>query len=105
MSSRFVPAEDWAEVIQMTGKNGVLLYVGALLWWGDAVAAEEDEALVKEWKIAVGEVGCVLAMVVFSMAAAKKADGDTDATSSTRPKRQQGGEDSLEDKENAPPPK
>ncbi|KAJ7300714.1 hypothetical protein DFH08DRAFT_725022 [Mycena albidolilacea] len=65
MSSRLVPVEDWSEVVQMTGKNGMLLYVGALLWWGDAVAAGEDESLVKEWKIAVVDVASVLAMALL----------------------------------------
>ncbi|KAF8217862.1 hypothetical protein K438DRAFT_1747120 [Mycena galopus ATCC 62051] len=62
MLSRFMPLEDWEDVVQMTGKNGMLLYVGALLWWGDAVAAQEDEGLVKEWQITVVDVASVLAV-------------------------------------------
>jgi hypothetical protein len=45
----------------MAGRNGLLLYVGALLWWGEAAAGEKErEALLGEWKVAVLDVAGVL---------------------------------------------
>ncbi|KAF8122729.1 hypothetical protein K438DRAFT_2004162 [Mycena galopus ATCC 62051] len=50
MSSRHVDVEEWEDISQMVGRNGMLLYVGALLWWGEAAASAEEgsEALLKE---------------------------------------------------------
>ncbi|KAJ7148605.1 hypothetical protein C8R46DRAFT_1231121 [Mycena filopes] len=60
---KFVGAEKvarkgWEEVAKMTGRNGVLLYVGALLWWGEAVVSAGEE--LEEWKEAVRDVAAVL---------------------------------------------
>ncbi|KAJ7712640.1 hypothetical protein B0H14DRAFT_3523809 [Mycena olivaceomarginata] len=44
----------------MAGRNGLLLYVGALLWWGEAAGEKEKEALLGEWKVAVLDVVGVL---------------------------------------------
>ncbi|KAJ7800687.1 hypothetical protein B0H14DRAFT_2160004, partial [Mycena olivaceomarginata] len=56
-----VTREGWGEVLQMAGKNGMLLFVGALVWWGEAAAKDgEAEVLLQDWKIAVGDVARVL---------------------------------------------
>ncbi|KAK6992771.1 hypothetical protein R3P38DRAFT_3225087 [Favolaschia claudopus] len=58
--------EDWEEFGTMTGKNGLLLYLGGLLWWGEAVCetGEESGLLRGEWEAAVKEVASVLAVTV-----------------------------------------
>ncbi|KAJ7140047.1 hypothetical protein C8R43DRAFT_1131787 [Mycena crocata] len=62
--------EAWKDVGKMVGRNGMLLYVGALLWWGEAVVAmaeddeEELEGLLDEWREAVEDVRDVLEMAV-----------------------------------------
>ncbi|KAF8166426.1 hypothetical protein K438DRAFT_1775110 [Mycena galopus ATCC 62051] len=60
MAALLVPEDVWKEsaVSKMAGKNGALLYVGALLWWGEAAAIEEERAL-KEWISAAADVGLV----------------------------------------------
>ncbi|KAJ7917311.1 hypothetical protein B0H13DRAFT_2322553 [Mycena leptocephala] len=56
-----VPREEWEEIGRMAGRNGVLLYVGALLWWGEAAAAApEAEKLLEDWRLAVDDVAAVL---------------------------------------------
>ncbi|KAJ6470182.1 hypothetical protein DFH09DRAFT_954871, partial [Mycena vulgaris] len=52
--------EAWEEVAKTHGRNGMLLVVGCLLWWGDAVAADGDVALREGWKDAVRDVYWVL---------------------------------------------
>jgi hypothetical protein len=37
-----VAREEWEKIGKMAGRNGVLLYVGALLWWGKAAAAAPE---------------------------------------------------------------
>jgi hypothetical protein len=52
---------EWAQLARMGGKNGMLLYVGALLWWGEAAAeADESQVLLDDWKVALREVAQVL---------------------------------------------
>jgi hypothetical protein len=56
-----IPSSEWAEVGKMPGRNGMLLYVGGLLWWGEAAAAAEDaESLLQDWRCAVEDVAAVL---------------------------------------------
>jgi hypothetical protein len=56
-----VPREEWEDIGKMAGRNGVLLYVGALLWWGEAAAAApEAEKLLEDWRLAVDDVAAVL---------------------------------------------
>jgi hypothetical protein len=56
-----VAIEDWEDLAKMVGCNGVLLYVGALLWWGEAAAGEENASiLLAEWKVTVEDVAQVL---------------------------------------------
>ncbi|KAJ7025063.1 hypothetical protein C8F04DRAFT_1269670 [Mycena alexandri] len=56
-------ASAWEVLGKTSGRNGVLLFVGCLLWWGDAVAEEDDVSLVEDWKEAVSDVVWVLSEV------------------------------------------
>jgi hypothetical protein len=67
-----IPSGEWAEVGKMPGRNGMLLYVGSLLWWGEAaVAAEDTESLLQDWRCAVEDVAAVLEVVCNTVGAAK----------------------------------
>ncbi|KAJ7797235.1 hypothetical protein B0H14DRAFT_3493968 [Mycena olivaceomarginata] len=70
-SAALVPVEEWKKVSTMTGKNGMLLYVGALLWWGEAAAGAEEGStdLLRDWAVAAIDVACVLAMAVGAIEA------------------------------------
>ncbi|KAK7007322.1 hypothetical protein R3P38DRAFT_3212305 [Favolaschia claudopus] len=61
-----VPIEEWENFAKMMGKNGLLLYLGGLLWWGEAICedGEESETFQREWKAAVGDAANALAMAV-----------------------------------------
>ncbi|KAJ7042311.1 hypothetical protein C8F04DRAFT_1252282 [Mycena alexandri] len=50
----------WAIVGKTSGRNGILLFVGCLLWWGEAVAEAGDASLTADWKDAVSDVCWVL---------------------------------------------
>ncbi|KAF8134757.1 hypothetical protein K438DRAFT_1787092 [Mycena galopus ATCC 62051] len=103
MSSRHVDVEEWEDISQMAGRNGMLLYVGALLWWGEAAASAEEgsEALLKEWKIAVVDMGSVLAMADRTGSPAAADEEDTSAKgASGRHKRKE--RPSSSNKENVP---
>ncbi|KAJ7899926.1 hypothetical protein B0H13DRAFT_2336684 [Mycena leptocephala] len=55
----------------MPGRNGMLLYVGSLLWWGEAaVAAEDTESLLQDWRCTVEDVAAVLEVVCNTVGAA-----------------------------------
>ncbi|KAJ7164840.1 hypothetical protein C8R43DRAFT_831332, partial [Mycena crocata] len=56
LSRAILSTEDWDEVGKTHGRNGMLLVVGCLLWWGDAAAATEDESLLQDWVLAVRDV-------------------------------------------------
>ncbi|KAJ7504116.1 hypothetical protein B0H11DRAFT_2221563 [Mycena galericulata] len=64
------PAEldgnEWEEMRKRHGRNGVLMYIGGLLWWGEAAAADEEQAkeLLADWHLAVQDVRRVLEEVV-----------------------------------------
>ncbi|KAJ7713870.1 hypothetical protein B0H16DRAFT_1809240 [Mycena metata] len=40
-----VPVVEWEDLGKMSGRNGVLLYVGALLWWGELAVDDVVNAL------------------------------------------------------------
>ncbi|KAJ7765184.1 hypothetical protein B0H16DRAFT_1717735 [Mycena metata] len=71
-----VPLEEWEELGKMSGRNGVLLYVGVLLWWGEAAAEteaeKEREVLLKDWRYAVDDVAIVLELAAASTISAEK---------------------------------
>ncbi|KAJ7864264.1 hypothetical protein B0H14DRAFT_2574477 [Mycena olivaceomarginata] len=96
---------EWAQLARMGGKNGMLLYVGALLWWGEAAAeADESQALLDDWKVALREVAQVLTKgkeVNDSAESLESAEENGDAVGA---KRKRAVERSPEqEKENAPP--
>jgi hypothetical protein len=63
-----IPSSEWAEVGKMAGRNGLLLYVGALLWWGEAAAAADDtEELLVDWCCAVEDVAAVVELACKSV--------------------------------------
>jgi hypothetical protein len=66
-----VPVDEWKKLSRMSGKNGMLLYVGALLWWGEAAAGAEEGStdLLQDWAVATVNVVCVLAMAVGAIEA------------------------------------
>ncbi|KAJ7105094.1 hypothetical protein C8R43DRAFT_1140885 [Mycena crocata] len=58
-----VDSEMWRDVGKIHGRNGMLLYVGASLWWGEAAAERDEEesaSLLEEWREAVEDVSKVL---------------------------------------------
>ncbi|KAJ7042733.1 hypothetical protein C8F04DRAFT_1251547 [Mycena alexandri] len=71
-----VPVAEWEELGKMAGRNGVLLYVGALLWWGEVAAETEDEeereVLMKDWRWAVDNVASALCLAADSTISAGK---------------------------------
>jgi hypothetical protein len=74
-------AEEWEMVAKTHGRNGMLLVVGCLLWWGDAAAATQDTPLQLEWKKAVEDVTWVLGKTLESVGALyiKTCDGGDSA--------------------------
>ncbi|KAF7330700.1 hypothetical protein MSAN_02448100 [Mycena sanguinolenta] len=59
---------EFEELSKMSGRNGLLLCVGALLWWGEAALDQEGSTeLLKDWKIAVEDVGAVLAKAALAV--------------------------------------
>ncbi|KAJ7264970.1 hypothetical protein B0H12DRAFT_1230603 [Mycena haematopus] len=73
VSATVLDEEDLIDVGKMVGRNGMLLYVGALLWWGEAVFEVEEGTgpLLEDWKVAVVDVASVL-----GLAAEAKRDND-----------------------------
>jgi hypothetical protein len=56
-----VPASGWEEIGKMCGRNGLLLFVGGLFWWGEAAAAAADcDLLLDDWREAVEDVTAVM---------------------------------------------
>ncbi|KAJ7754864.1 hypothetical protein B0H16DRAFT_1235213, partial [Mycena metata] len=54
---------EWEVLGKTSGRNGLLLFVGCLLWWGEAVADGGDTLLVADWQEAVSDVVWVLSEV------------------------------------------
>jgi hypothetical protein len=44
---------DWDELAKMHGRNGMLMVMGCLLWWGDVTEESEDPLLESNWRVAV----------------------------------------------------
>jgi hypothetical protein len=60
-----MPREEWVKFSKMAGKNGLLLYMGGLLWWGEAAAAATDsKMLLGDWRVAVLDMACALRVAV-----------------------------------------
>ncbi|KAJ7851697.1 hypothetical protein B0H13DRAFT_1904987 [Mycena leptocephala] len=56
-----VPASGWEDIGKMAGRNGLLLFVGGLFWWGEAASAAEDsDLLLDDWRKAVEDVAGVM---------------------------------------------
>jgi hypothetical protein len=51
---------DWDELLKTHGRNGVLMVLGCLLWWGDVVEESEDALLESDWRLAVRDVSWAL---------------------------------------------
>ncbi|KAJ7715050.1 hypothetical protein B0H16DRAFT_1477680 [Mycena metata] len=66
-------ASDWEGVAKTSGRNGMLLFVGCLLWWGEAAAEREDVSLTADWRDAVSDVSWVLSEVGKGVGALVKA--------------------------------
>jgi hypothetical protein len=64
-----VSEENWDIVAKTHGRNGMLLVLGCLLWWGDAAAASKDPLLKEDWMRAVLELSCALAKAVKAVGA------------------------------------
>ncbi|KAJ7446039.1 hypothetical protein B0H11DRAFT_1930380 [Mycena galericulata] len=65
-----VETEEWADLAKTHGRNGLLLYLGGLLWWGEAATAAGDDAalLLADWRLAVRDVAKVLTAVLLGVA-------------------------------------
>ncbi|KAJ7511021.1 hypothetical protein B0H11DRAFT_1900353 [Mycena galericulata] len=109
-----VETEEWADLAKTHGRNGVLLYLGGLLWWGEAAAAADNDAvlLLADWQFAVRDVANVLSAVLLGVApwvkaakgkGKKLAAGPANAASRKR-KQPVSATDSPE-KENIAPPR
>ncbi|KAJ7021710.1 hypothetical protein C8F04DRAFT_1273375 [Mycena alexandri] len=98
-----VPVGEWEDMSKMVGRNGLLLYLGGLLWWGEAAAGdEESEVLLRDWSIAVDDVTYALKMAVSCVG------GESNKKSeAVKGKRKRATEVAAaeEEKENAPPKK
>ncbi|KAJ7176399.1 hypothetical protein C8R43DRAFT_943184 [Mycena crocata] len=74
-----VDAEEWDDVGKTHGRNGLLLYIGGLLWWGEAAAGtveeEESDTLLDEWREAVVDVSAVLVEAVKRVGAIRQTVG------------------------------
>ncbi|KAJ6493940.1 hypothetical protein C8R47DRAFT_1069898 [Mycena vitilis] len=105
-----VPCAEWAELGKMPGWNGVLLYVGALLWWGDATAkSSKAETLLAEWRLAVQDVRGTLVAARQMVPAKSNGNKAAQAKAVKKPARQapatrkrEAGPTSSTDKENVP---
>ncbi|KAJ7794069.1 hypothetical protein B0H14DRAFT_3497393 [Mycena olivaceomarginata] len=63
--AREMEESAWDEMRKRHGRNGILLYLGGLLWWGEAAAVEgAGSELLKDWGLAVDNVCAVLGEVV-----------------------------------------
>ncbi|KAJ7327490.1 hypothetical protein DFH08DRAFT_967919 [Mycena albidolilacea] len=98
--------EEWVKFSKMAGKNGLLLYMGGLLWWGEAAAAATDsKMLLGDWRVAVLDMACALRVAVaakdngLDLNAEAENEAVAEPTTRTKRKKPEGVEDE-EDKEN-----
>ncbi|KAJ7683279.1 hypothetical protein B0H14DRAFT_2654910 [Mycena olivaceomarginata] len=113
MSSRFVPVEDWSEVVQMTGKKryaaicrGSAVVGGRSSSWGGREPGEGVEGCGCGCGECAGNgvVSATYVLIRITDSVAAENDKEAGSVSSTRPKRrQEDAEDKEGDKENAPP--
>ncbi|KAJ7761478.1 hypothetical protein B0H14DRAFT_3510964 [Mycena olivaceomarginata] len=47
---------DWDELAKTHGRNGMLMVMGCLLWWGDVAEESDDPLLESDWKSCVRDV-------------------------------------------------
>ncbi|KAJ7088020.1 hypothetical protein B0H15DRAFT_801079 [Mycena belliarum] len=47
---------EWSELAKTHGRNGILLVVGCLLWWGEAAKATNEKGELEQWLLAVSDV-------------------------------------------------
>ncbi|KAJ7795033.1 hypothetical protein B0H14DRAFT_3496424 [Mycena olivaceomarginata] len=101
-----IPMEEWVKFSKMAGKNGLLLYMGGLLWWGEAAAAATDsKMLLGDWRVAVLDMACALRVAVaakdngLDLNAEAENEAVAEPTTRTKRKKPEGVEDE-EDKEN-----
>jgi hypothetical protein len=67
------------------GRNGMLLYVGGLFWWGEAAKDDERASeLLAEWHVAVEDVCAVLVEVVKPVGVGERSVTRLDAMRSLR---------------------
>ncbi|KAJ7429451.1 hypothetical protein B0H11DRAFT_2265630 [Mycena galericulata] len=95
-------AQDWDEVAKTHGRNGLLLYLGALFWWGEAVAGQADEtrsSLLEDWRQAADDFCAVLEEAVKG---AKTLSLDATAGKKGASKKRKAGS-SVAEKENEDP--
>ena len=84
------PADATGEFLQKPGKNGVLLVIMSLAWWGNAVGDD------MEWKVAVSQVVEVLRSL--QVAAGEKLPAqDSAARKHQKRKQSEGNEDTGND--------
>ncbi|KAJ7773605.1 hypothetical protein DFH07DRAFT_952652 [Mycena maculata] len=121
-SPRDVEEEEWDVIAKMHGRNGMLMFVGGLFWWGEGAAAHEDSmGLLADWLLAVVEVTRVLDAVLKRVsplvdkvenekksekkakAAKAAADKQTEKAGATQGKRKAASSETG--KENAEPPR
>ncbi|KAJ6449248.1 hypothetical protein C8R47DRAFT_1084781 [Mycena vitilis] len=76
-----VDVAEWEVLAKSHGRNGFLLVVACLFWWGSAAAEEGDAALREEWGIAVRDVSAVLGEIVKDVGAMMKSLGDAEKAS------------------------
>ncbi|KAJ7886248.1 hypothetical protein B0H14DRAFT_2563547 [Mycena olivaceomarginata] len=101
-----IPMEEWVKFSKMAGKNGLLLYMGGLLWWGEAAAASTDSTmLLGDWRVAVLDMACALRVAVaakdngLDLNAEAENEAVAEPTTRTKRKKPEGVKD-KEDKEN-----
>ncbi|KAJ7785189.1 hypothetical protein DFH07DRAFT_948268 [Mycena maculata] len=83
--------EGWEEIGKMHGRNGILMCLGALLWWGEGAAADKEgsSALLADWRLAVEDFSAVLAEVVKRGPSIDSED-ETVAVAKEKPKKKAG---------------
>ncbi|KAJ7431151.1 hypothetical protein B0H11DRAFT_1942046 [Mycena galericulata] len=85
-----VDEAEWDDLAKMHGRNGMLLVVGALLWWGEACAEEEDsdrDRMFADWRLAVKDVAGALEAALKRVPSVKKAVELTGKQAAVKPKK------------------